>query len=652
VPTPGEKTAASIAERVHQLAQDKGLNAHLAVLDDYEKLGLLDPAASYYCVVVVSTTGNGDAPKGAEKLVRFVKKRALAGDTLKAVAGFSVLALGDSNYDKFCFVGKQIDARFKALGASQLMPVTCADEVLGLDTVVEPWISKLWPFLLGSQGSPVLAATKSASSTSAVPTLSLGGSGSSTNAAVANALAPRSLFEPRGWQPPLPALALDAKMLAMTAEELIGKAAHPARLLSLNAQAVKAPGEHGEHFSVTLLACTRQAVADDRLVLDLEFALPPKLDWLPGDALAIHVDNPQSLVSAVASRVSGDVPSDRDLAGPPPRTFLRALAEHCADPLDCARLIYLSSSEGKTDYEALVVRQRATVAEALALFPSCRAPAAVLALLPALKPRLYSLASSPLSCAPARVLLSVVTDLVRAGTSSADSGERVVRGLCSHTLNGVAPPHELRAHLHHNPSFHPPADDHMPVILVGPGTGVAPFVGFLQHRVLARQHAAKSQKAAVPASGTWRGGMDFEDELEAAALAEDCETRGTTPPLAMFGGEARLYYGCRNDADFLRRAELETLAVEGEVVLRVAMSRVGTVKRYVQDLLFEDAAQIISLVLNKGAAVFVCGDGTVMAKQVLECFQALLAPPLGGADAAREYVKDMQLRGRYNQDIW
>eukprot|EP00603_Paraphysomonas_imperforata_P009419 CAMPEP_0114430330 /NCGR_PEP_ID=MMETSP0103-20121206/9983_1 /TAXON_ID=37642 ORGANISM="Paraphysomonas imperforata, Strain PA2" /NCGR_SAMPLE_ID=MMETSP0103 /ASSEMBLY_ACC=CAM_ASM_000201 /LENGTH=124 /DNA_ID=CAMNT_0001599769 /DNA_START=198 /DNA_END=572 /DNA_ORIENTATION=- len=89
-------------------------------------------------IIVCSTTGNGDAPDNAEKFWRTIKKRALAKDTFEGV-NYTVLGLGDTNYDKFCHMGKSLDKRFNELGGKRFLDLHCADEATGLEEVVEEW---------------------------------------------------------------------------------------------------------------------------------------------------------------------------------------------------------------------------------------------------------------------------------------------------------------------------------------------------------------------------------------------------------------------------------------------------------------------------------------------------------------------------------
>ena len=91
---------------------------------------------------VCSTTGNGDCPDNAEKFWRIIKKRSMPKDTFQQLP-FCVLALGDTNYDKFCYMGKSIDKRMTGLGGYRFLDLHCADEATGLEDVVEDWKRKV-----------------------------------------------------------------------------------------------------------------------------------------------------------------------------------------------------------------------------------------------------------------------------------------------------------------------------------------------------------------------------------------------------------------------------------------------------------------------------------------------------------------------------
>jgi cytochrome P450/NADPH-cytochrome P450 reductase len=177
------------------------------------------------------------------------------------------------------------------------------------------------------------------------------------------------------------------------------------------------------------------------------------------------------------------------------------------------------------------------------------------------------------------------------------------RGVTSNYLAGTATDTELQAFVRHPESgFELPADPATPIIMVGPGTGVAPFRGFLQAR--------NKQKQA------------------GAVL-----------------GEAHLYFGCRHpDQDFLYQDELTEAAREGLVVLHTAFSRIpGEPKAYVQHLLKQDIALLVDLLQNHNAKLYVCGDGSHMAPDV----EQALVEALGEA-----VVAALQRDKRYVKDVW
>jgi len=90
-------------------------------------------------LIVCSTTGNGDAPENADAFWRAIKLRSVAKNLFENVP-YYVLGLGDTNYDKFCYIGKSIDKRLNELGGNRVFPAECADEATGLEEVVDKWL--------------------------------------------------------------------------------------------------------------------------------------------------------------------------------------------------------------------------------------------------------------------------------------------------------------------------------------------------------------------------------------------------------------------------------------------------------------------------------------------------------------------------------
>ena len=157
--------AESIAKLLcHTAATEKGLidpseaDARCMTLNDAEKKGVLvDRSKSEVVVLVVATHGEGDYPDNGQRMKRWLKK-AKTEEVQEDLAElhYTVLALGDTNYETFCQSGKNCDTRLCALGAHRFYPRGEADDGTGLETVVDPWIAGLWPVLSQLMETPTV----------------------------------------------------------------------------------------------------------------------------------------------------------------------------------------------------------------------------------------------------------------------------------------------------------------------------------------------------------------------------------------------------------------------------------------------------------------------------------------------------------------
>lgn len=269
-----------------------------------------------------------------------------------------------------------------------------------------------------------------------------------------------------------------------------------------------------------------------------------------------------------------------DLRSTSRKSLLKALAMCCTEQVEADALARLASKEGKEDYAAQMLQESPTVLELLTSYPSCVPPLELLLeLLPPLAPRYYSLSSSPLGPnGPGSIefAFTVVEYATPSGAKRAGLATTYLAAIAAAVEAGpqdhVVP--NLYCFAKPTPSFHLPEDPATPCVLIGPGTGVAPFVGFAQHRLAQADEAAR--------------------------------------------GKLELYFGCREEkTDFLYRDSLEA-AVAGGALGRLvtAFSREQAEKIYVQDRLREDGPHVAELVLKQGAKLYVCGDGGAMFKGV------------------------------------
>jgi sulfite reductase (NADPH) flavoprotein alpha-component len=217
-----------------------------------------------------------------------------------------------------------------------------------------------------------------------------------------------------------------------------------------------------------------------------------------------------------------------------------------------------------------------------------------------LTPRMYSIASSQ-AAHPNEVHTTV--RVVRYNAHGADR-----QGICSGHLGERAPQGgTMPIFLHENNAFRLPEDTDAPVIMIGPGTGIAPFRAFLEHR----------------------------------------QALGQTGDMWLFFGEQRRV------SDFLYEKQFEELQQQGVLTrMDTAFSRDQGKKVYVQDRMQEQAADLYAW-LERGAFFYVCGDASRMAKDVE---LALLDVIAKGADKtleyAQEYLADMKKAKRYQRDVY
>ena len=321
-----------------------------------------------------------------------------------------------------------------------------------------------------------------------------------------------------------------------------------------------------------------------------------------GDALGVVPQNCPDLVTAVLAALG----CDGEEAVPVPDGSTASLRHALTDHYDLAKPSseFISrfgapaaDSVGGTTTTTAVQH----VIDIVLARPETRlAPVEFVRLLRKLQPRLYSIASSP-RAHPNEVHLTV-------GAVRYEAHGRARKGVCSTFLAERCPAGSVaKVFVHSNHAFRPPAAADIPMIMVGPGTGIAPFRAFLHER-----------RAGGAAGRNW-----------------------------LFFGDQRAA------ADFLYREELLELKSSGVLTrLDTAFSRDQPEKIYVQQRMLENAAELYAW-LEAGAHFYVCGDASRMAKDVDVALHRVIETAGGKSPAdAASYVQALKAAKRYARDVY
>lgn len=564
-------TARELAEQIHAGALAAGFDATLRDLDD-----VADAPPSVGLAVIVAATYNGRAPDSGRRFEAMLD----SGANHRAPGlRFALLGCGNSQWATYQAFPRRVFAFFTDAGAQPLLPRGEADGNGDFDQAAERWLALLWQSLQADDASHA------------------------ASAAIDVQL--RSVADIRAST--LPASAQAFTVLANT--ELVRD---PAGLWDFAREAPR--------------TSTR----------DIRLRLPEGVRYDTGDHLAVYPQNHPQLVADLCERLDLDPEAIVTLAAPAgapgarglplgealpvrallthfielqdvvSRQALRTLTQHTRCPFTREALARLGGEDPEHGYAAQVAARRLGLLDVLVRFPAIELTlSGLLACTVPMRPRFYSIASSPL------VSPDVATITVGTVWSPALSGRGLFRGVASTWLQGLAPGAVVAASIRTpNPPFAPEADPARPMILIGPGTGIAPFRAFLEERA--------AQQAA---------GM-------------------TVAP-------CQLYYGCRHpEHDWLYRDEMLQWQRQGVAALHVAYSVVDGAARYVQDLLWAERAAVWAR-LEAGATIYVCGDGRHMAPAVRQTLMAI-GVELGGMDeaGASDWFAGLVAQGRYRQDVF
>ncbi|MEN0140617.1 MAG: sulfite reductase subunit alpha [Rhodococcus sp. (in: high G+C Gram-positive bacteria)] len=471
--------------------------------------------------------------------------QALAAETAPRLetTDFAVLALGDTGYDGYCQAGKMIDTRLEQLGAHRVTPRVDCD--VDYEDAAAAWVADTLPLFAAVEG--------------------------------------------------------------IRGESAVADVAEPVAKPARTRSQWNRKNPYGSTLSVNRLLSSEESAKEIR---HYEFALADSgLEYEAGDALGVMPINDPALVDALVDRLG--IPADAAVTGKerpfsdlllhayeistPSHEFIDEIEKRAGDE----ELSHVLRHGDKEALDAWLWGK--DVLDLLRLEPSVTLTAdEFVGLLKPLQHRAYSISSSPLAN-PGSVHLTVAS--VRHSSAGRDRG-----GVCSTFLaDRIAEGGTGGIFVSKNKSFRVPADDAAPMIMVGPGTGIAPFRAFLQER------------QARGASG--RNWLFFGDQHRASDYIYEEEI------------------GAMSDSGLLTRLDL-------------AFSRDQAEKIYVQNRMIENGAELFAW-LEDGGHFYVCGDATRMAKDVDRALHEVIATHgTLSTEQAAEYVTKLKKEKRYLRDVY
>lgn len=528
-----------------RLAKEAGARGFATEVQELNALSPAQLSTGTPCVIVTSTWGDGDPPDNA---AAFWSRLADASAPRLDRVAYAVLGLGDRNYADFCGAARKFDDRLAELGARRLVPRGECD--VEYEAAVAAWTGALWPLIEGVETGPTPPA-------SPVPPSGVLSDSASKGAALGTRARPV-----------------------------------PARLKTN--RRLNGPGSDKDtrHFEIVLAGSDLTYEAGDALGV-VPMNCPVLVEELLA-AMGCSGDEPVSPAGGTCMPFQEALMRSCVITTPPP-ALLKELAARDGN----AAFAPLLDPERKTDLEAW--QRGRDVLDAVRAAPAARlSPAEWVAVLRRLSPRLYSISSSP-RAHPGEVHLTVAA--VRY-----EAHGRPRKGVCSTWLaDRVTSEMPVPVFVQPSHGFRLPADPNLPVIMIGPGTGIAPFRAFLEER-----------RATGAAGRNW----------------------------LFFGDQRRA-------CDFLYESELTAWAHDGLLTrLDLAFSRDQAEKIYVQTRMREQASELWSW-LEAGAHLYVCGDAQRMAKDVEAALHAAIESAGGRTrEQAAEYVAGLKSMKRYQRDVY
>jgi len=641
-------TAESLAYKLGNELRGRGMDCRVCGMDEYD---VTDLPNERNVVMIVATAGDGETPANMRSFWRFLLNRALPADSLSRLT-VGVFGLGDSSYDKFNAAARRLSVRLKQLGAKHCVPLGLGDDqaAYGYYMAWNDWIAAYLTAIAASVSAPMLelqaGSVHERAHEYSIARHTLAHTDTDTDTGLNAAF--YNMARPPG--PLLLGAAAGAVLQGrlventrLTTQEWHQDVRHLRICIDSGIMRGRSESDsaEGDWFRGGDVAVVYPNNSNELVEAALAIVLAAEPDLTPDMPLYIthnsHARTPHRrtrLPTPTTTTCRALLTSLLDIGGVPHRPFFEELAAYALDNDEREKLDELGSAKGTDLYFDYCVREKKSYVECLGEFPSARPPlVALLELIPILQPRQFSIANSSV-VNPTHIDLCV--GLLQRRTPYG----RTRTGVCSGHLCKLSPGADVRLWLRRG-TFRKPALE-VPLILVGPGTGVAPMRALLLERI-----------AMSLAKGVSDGG----DDGAAASM------------------NVLLFYGCRKqDSDFLYRDEwtsqhgfstctdpirscaLTRIAGGRRFDIQMAFSRdvpvVNGDKPYVTHRIRERGAEVWAL-MQAGAMIFVAGSANRMPADVKKALRDVAAECGGLSESGTDaLLSAMVKRGHYYVEAW
>ncbi|XP_061393406.1 NADPH-dependent diflavin oxidoreductase 1 [Musca vetustissima] len=567
-------TAQDVAEQLWRKSKTYGFEGPVLAMNEYSVQNLIEETLVFF---VVATTGDGDEPDNMRNFWKFLLRRSLPQNSLEKLQ-FACLGLGDSSYAKFNYAAKKLNKRLQQLGATSIIPMGLCDDQHdhGLGAVALPWMQQLWLEVekrLGVKANDLDSAKVFKWSCRTV------NNSANEEGSQQHILWPHK-EEPQKF--------LLSENLRTTDKDHF----QDVRLLKFDAgHATWSPGD---------ILQVQPQNSKEQIEAFFSWVKEHNLDFSPDTVVEItsnYKDIPIPKCYNKPLTVQQMVTSIWDLSHKPRQREFELLALNCEDELEKEKLIEFTTAEGLEDLIGYINRPRRTILEVLQDFRHASAKLTLntlIELFTFIQPRSFSIAS----CVESGKL-----DLLVAVVEYKTKLSKPRLGLCSNWLKSLEAGTTILGCIKTG-TMKLPKNPQIPVIMIGPGTGIAPFRSFIQSRYFLKEN----------------------------------EQNADTPLV--------VYFGCRNrNKDFHFSDDLEKWSNERFIRLYCAFSRDQDHKIYVQHLIEENVSELKTLILENQAFILVAGSSKNMPKSVKEAFLKVL-------DGKEALLEEMIKQRRYQEETW